>query len=61
MITKKIQTSVRIQERTYQKLKVLAEKEHRSFNNFIVYILQNYSDDYEHKNGPIQVSDNSAK
>lgn len=53
MATFKIQTGLRIDETTYYKLKFIATKDHRSINNLIEFIIQNYFEEYESQNGPI--------
>ena len=55
MANYKIQTGLRISEATHNKLKVLATKDHRSINNLIEFIIQNYLEEYEAKNGVIPV------
>lgn len=53
MATNKIQTGLRLNETVYDKLKVVAERETRSMNNLIEYIVQQYLDNYEEANGSI--------
>lgn len=55
MATNKIQTGLRLKEAVYEKAKVLAAREQRTFNNLIEYAVQRYIDDYEAQNGPIQI------
>lgn len=57
MERKKIQTVLRLHENTYRKSKILASREHRSFNKLIEHILQTYIDDYESKNGEILIEE----
>ena len=57
MATNKIQCGLRLNESVYEKVKVLATQEHRSFNNLIEYAIQKYVDEYEAQYGPIQISD----
>lgn len=54
MATNKIQTGLRLNESTYNKAKVLSDKEKRSLNNLIEYVLEAYIKDYEAKNGEIE-------
>ena len=61
MATNKIQTGLRLNEATYEKLRLLSAKESRSLNNLIEYVLQNYLDDYEDSHGPIEVMESEAK
>ena len=44
-MSNKIQTGLRIDEDMYNKLKAIAEKEKRSINNLVEYILQKYLDE----------------
>lgn len=55
MATDKVQTGLRLKEQVYEKVKVLAAQEQRSFNNFMEYVIQRYIEDYEAQNGPIQI------
>ena len=57
MATNKIQTGLRLNETTYEKVRILSTKEQRSLNNLIEYAVQKYIDAYEDKNGPIQIPD----
>lgn len=57
MATSKIQTGLRINEQLYEKVKVLAEIEQRSLNNLMEYAVKKFIDDFEAKNGPIQIPD----
>lgn len=54
MATNKIQTGLRLNETIYDKLKVIAERESRSLNNLIEYVVQQYVDAYEEANGIIR-------
>ncbi len=49
----KIQTGLRIDETTYNKLKTLSESENRSLNNLAEFIIKKYISDYEKQNGSI--------
>lgn len=53
MAVSKIQTGLRIDEVTYNKLKTLSVKESRSINNLVEYIIHHYLDEYEKNNGII--------
>lgn len=55
MATDKIQTGLRVKESIYEKAKVIASREQRSFNNLVEYAIQRYIDEYEAQNGPIQI------
>lgn len=56
MATNKIQTGLRINEQSYQKLKTLCLQENRSINNLIEYIIQKYLETYESENGSIPLA-----
>lgn len=49
----KIQTGLRLDETTYNKLKYLSSRENRSINNLVEYIIKQYLDNYEKLNGSI--------
>lgn len=55
MATNKIQTGLRLNETTYEKVKVISTREQRSMNNFIEFVIQRYIEDYECKNGEIEI------
>ena len=46
---------VRMPDELYLKLKYIAKKENRSYNQEAVHILSKYVDDYERQNGKIEV------
>ena len=50
MATNKIQTGLRLNETTYEKVRALSVKENRSLNNLIEHVIQKFIDDYENKN-----------
>ena len=54
MATNKVQTGLRLNEVTYEKAKILSEKEQRSLNNFIEHAVLKYIEDYEAQHGPLQ-------
>lgn len=56
MANPKIQTGLRIDETTYGKLKTLSERENRSLNNLIDYVIKSYLSNYEKENGTIPVA-----
>ena len=56
MALSKIQTGLRIDEITYGKLKTICDKENRSINNLVEYVVKQYLSDYEKQNGPIPVA-----
>jgi hypothetical protein len=49
----KIQTGLRIDEPTYEKLRTIAFRENRSINNLIEYIVKRYIDEFEKEKGKI--------
>ena len=51
MTVYKVQTGLRLDETTHRKLKTLSEKENRSLNNLVEYIILQYLKEYEEKNG----------
>lgn len=53
MAVAKIQTGLRLEEKTYNKLKTLSIQEWRSLNNLAEYILKKYLENFEAKNGPL--------
>lgn len=53
MATNKIQTGLRLNETSYDKLRVISSREARSLNNLIEYVLQKYLEEYETENGTI--------
>lgn len=55
MATNKVQTGLRLNEPTYEKLKVLSDRENRSLNNLIEHVLQLYLNDYERVHGAIEI------
>ena len=54
MATNKVQTGLRLNEVTYEKAKILSEKEQRSLNNVIEHAVLQYIEDYEAQHGPLQ-------
>lgn len=57
MRTSKIQTGLRIDEETYQKLKTISKSESRSLNNLVEFIIKKYLSDYEMIHGVIHPQD----
>ena len=55
MPTNKIQTGLRLNETIYEKVKVISTGEQRSMNNFIEFVVQRYIEEYERKNGEIEI------
>ena len=46
---------VRMQDELYLKLRYIAQRENRSYNQEAVYILQKFVEEYEQQNGILQV------
>lgn len=57
MATSKIQTGLRINEATYDKLCILSKRESRSLNNLVEYMIQQYLEKYESEHGVIRNPD----
>ena len=55
MAVVKIQTGLRLDETTYEKLRILAFREGRSLNNLVEYIVKRYLEKYESQNGAISL------
>ena len=55
MATIKIQTGLRLDEETYEKLRALSSMENRSLNNLAEYIIKKYLADYETSHGELPV------
>lgn len=55
MPTNKIQTGLRLNETIYEKVKVISTREQRSMNNFIEFVVQRYIEEYERKNGEVEI------
>jgi hypothetical protein len=53
MATNKRVFTLRLQDEVFDKIGLLATKQHRSMTNYIEYILLLFLDDYESENGPI--------
>ena len=53
MASSKMQTVLRLEDTLYDKIRVLAHKDHRSINNMLEHILQSYVEEYELENGNI--------
>lgn len=47
---------LRMEDDLYLKLKYIASKENRSYNQEAVYILKNFVEQYESQHGPISVN-----
>ena len=49
------QTQLRIEDESFQKIKIIAKEQGRSANKQICYILEQFIKDYEKVNGKIQI------
>lgn len=47
-----------IREKYYKKLTIIAEEEERSISKIAGIIIENYIDQYEKENGPIEIEPN---
>ena len=52
-MTEKFATQIRFEEKTYDKLKIIAEREQRSLNAQMVYFILQSLKEYEKENGPV--------
>lgn len=55
MASNKVQTVLRLEDALYDKIRVLARRDHRSINNMLEHILQSYVEEYENENGIILI------
>lgn len=53
MATAKIQTGLRLDEKTWEKLNIISKREGRSLNNMTEYIIKRFIEDYESNHGNI--------
>lgn len=53
MAIPKIQTGLRLDEVTYNKLKYLSEHENRSLNNYVENVIKRHISDHERQHGDI--------
>ena len=56
-MSSKIASQIRLDETLYEKLKAIAEKEMRSMNSQMEYLLLKGVEQYERENGPTQIRD----
>lgn len=54
----KVQTGLRLDEELYEKVKALAEREGRSINNLVEFIVRQYVAEVEEKCGSLSQSQN---
>lgn len=57
MAVQKIQTGLRLEEDTWEKISYISKKNKRSLNSQIEFIVQECIDRYEKENGPIPLTD----
>lgn len=50
-------TQLRIKEKTYEKIRKIAEEKERSINKQINFIVEQYINDYEKINGKIEIEE----
>ncbi len=50
-------TLIRMEETLFSKIKIIAEKEHRSCNGEMVYILEKYVNEFEQNYGIIEIDE----
>lgn len=55
MATDKRVFTLRLSDEVFNKIGILATREHRSMTNYIEYVLLKHLDEYEETNGPISV------
>lgn len=60
MSTNKRVFTLRLQDGVFEKIGILATKEHRSMTNYIEYVLLKHLEEVERDNGPIQTSDDDT-
>ena len=57
MSTNKRVFTLRLQDGVFEKIGILATKEHRSMTNYIEYVLLKHLEEVERDNGPIKAND----
>ena len=60
MATLKIQTGIRVEENTLEKLRFIASKQKRSLNNLAEYVLEREIEKYEAENGAILLKEEAV-
>ena len=61
MATNKKQVLIRVQPDTYEKLKFISDKNHRSVSNQLEWLMLQFISDYESTNGQISLINSSAQ
>ena len=59
MATQKRQVLIRVQPGTYEKLKFISEKNHRSITNQLEFLMLQFIEGYESQNGQISLAEES--
>ena len=57
MATNKRVFTLRLQDEVFEKMEYIAKQEHRSLTNLIEYVLLQYIEDYQDKNGNIETTE----
>jgi len=57
MATNKRVFTLRLQDEVFEKMEYIAKQEHRSLTNLIEYVLLQYIEDYQDKNGDIETTE----
>ncbi len=57
MATNKKVFTLRLEEKNFEKIKIIAEKNKRSIAMQIEYLIEQHIDKFEEENGPIQIND----
>ena len=60
MSTNKRVFTLRLQDGVFEKIGILATKEHRSMTNYIEYVLLKHLEEVERDNGPIKADDDET-
>ena len=60
MSTNKRVFTLRLQDGVFEKIGILATKEHRSMTNYIEYVLLKHLEEVERDNGPIKANDDES-
>lgn len=57
MATQKRQVLIRVQPETYEKLKIISDKNHRSVSNQLEWLMLQFISNYETQNGQISLGE----
>ena len=61
MSTQKRQVLVRVQPTTYEKFKIISDKNHRAVSNQVEWLMLQFIAEYEQKNGQISLGESGVK